>query len=98
MPTRIAMCLAALAVVWLVVAPVAAAQNGDIPRTPSGRPDLSGTCDVSTLTPMQRPTDLGEKMFLTDEEAAEIAERSPHAEGRAQPTQRPQPRRPAAGR
>ena len=49
MHTRIAI---ALAVVCLAVAPVAAAQNGDIPRTPSGRPDLSGTYDVSTLTPM----------------------------------------------
>jgi hypothetical protein len=56
----------------LAVAPVALAQ-GDIPRTPSGRPDLSGTYDVSTLTPMQRPTDLADKQFLTDEEAAEIA-------------------------
>jgi hypothetical protein len=54
------------------LAPVAAAQVGDIPRTPSGRPDLSGTYDVATLTPMQRPTELGEKMFLTEEEAAAI--------------------------
>ena len=74
MRRRIAMCLGGLAVGCL--APVAAAQNGDFPRTPSGRPDLSGTYDVSTLTPMQRPTDLGEKMSLTDEEAAELAERS----------------------
>ena len=64
------------------MAPVAAAQKGDIPRTPSGRPDLSGTYDVSTLTPMQRASDLGEKMFLTDEEAAEIAAADPmHTSG-----------------
>ena len=71
MRTRIAICLGGLATVWL--APVAAAQNGDIPRTPGGRPDLSGTYDVSTLTPMERPTELGEKMGLTEEEAAEVA-------------------------
>ena len=75
MRSRIAMCLGVLAVVCLVLAPVAAAQNSDVPRTPSGHPDLSGTYDVSTLTPMQRPTEYGEKKFLTDEEAAEIAER-----------------------
>ncbi len=89
MRTRIAI---ALAVVCLMVAPVAAAQKGDIPRTPSGRPDLSGTYDVSTLTPMQRPSDLGEKMFLTDEEAAEIAERS-----RARKAERNQPSDPNRG-
>ena len=72
MRSRIAMSLGGLAVACLVLAPVAAAQNGDFPRTPSGHPDLSGTYDVSTLTPMQRPADLGEKKFLTDEEAAEI--------------------------
>ena len=75
MRSRIAMCLGGLAVVCLALSPVAAAQNADLPRTPSGHPDLSGTYDVSTLTPMQRPTALGEKLFLTDEEAAEIAER-----------------------
>ena len=74
MGSRIAMCVGALVVGCLALAPVAAAQNDDLPRTPSGHPDLSGTYDVSTLTPMQRPTSLGEKLFLTDEEAAEIAE------------------------
>ena len=61
--------------VSLTLASVATAQNGDISRTPSGRPDLSGSYDVSTLTPMERPEDLGEKMALTEEEAAAIAER-----------------------
>ncbi len=73
MRSRIATGLGGLAVVCLVLAPVATAQNGDIPRTPSGHPDLSGTYDVSTRTPMQRPTEYGERKFLTDEEAAEIA-------------------------
>ena len=74
MRSRIAVCLGGLAVVGLAVAPVAVAQNGEIPRTPSGRPDLSGTYDISTLTPMERPEELGEKMALSAEEAAEIAE------------------------
>ncbi len=74
MHSRITTCLGALAVVGLVFAPIVTAQDGDIPRTASGRPDLSDTYDVSTLTPMQRPSDLAEKMSLTDEEAAELAE------------------------
>ena len=71
---RIAFCLCGLAVVGLALAPWATAQT-DGPRTASGHPDLSGTYDVSTLTPMQRPTELGEQLFLTEEEAAEIAQR-----------------------
>ena len=74
MRDRITMCLGVLAVVCLAPAPVAAAQNGDIQRTPSGHPDLSGTYDVSTLTPMQRRSQFGDKQVLTEEEAAEIAQ------------------------
>ena len=74
MRSRITVCLGGVGVVCLVLAPVAVAQNGDIPRTPSGRPDLSGTYDVSTLTPMQRPEELGEAVALSAERAAEIAE------------------------
>ena len=74
MDKRVMSCSILLAVVSLVLTPVALAQGQDIPRTPSGRPDLSGTYDVSTLTPMQRPVELGTKMSLTDEEAAEVAE------------------------
>ncbi|MEE2964063.1 MAG: hypothetical protein VX427_07960, partial [Acidobacteriota bacterium] len=73
MRSRLAFCFGGLAAVCLALAPLVAAQGGEIPRTSSGRPDLSGTYDVSTLTPMQRPTDLAGKQFLTDEEAAEVA-------------------------
>ncbi len=71
MRSRFTICVGGVAVVCL--AAPAAAQSGDMARTPSGRPDLSGTYDVGTLTPMQRPTELGEKMSLTDEEAATFA-------------------------
>ena len=74
MDKRVMSCSSLLVVVSLALTPVALAQGQDIPRTPSGRPDLSGTYDVSTLTPMQRPVELGTKMSLTDEEAAEVAE------------------------
>ncbi len=68
MRTRIAV----LAVAVLVLAPAAGAQAQDIPRTPDGRPDLSGTYDTATLTPLQRPGRFGNQLTLTDEEAASV--------------------------
>ncbi len=46
----------------------------DIKRTASGKPDLSGTYDVSTLTPFQRPQEFGDNRYLTPEAAAAIVE------------------------
>ena len=39
-------------------------------RTAWGDPDLQGIWDFRTITPLERPEDLGEKAFLTAEEAA----------------------------
>jgi hypothetical protein len=44
-----------------------------IPRTPDGRPDLSGIYDIATLTPLQRPEHLGDRLSLTDAEAKALA-------------------------
>ncbi|HUP02208.1 MAG TPA: hypothetical protein VM737_11920 [Gemmatimonadota bacterium] len=66
-----------LAIVALAVLAPALAWGEDaksIPRTPDGRPDLSGTYDVATLTPLQRPAHFGDQLFLTPEEAARIEE------------------------
>ncbi len=57
---------------YLTIA-VAVLSAADTPRTPKGRPDLSGTYDVATLTPLERPEKFGDKLTLTDEEAAAIA-------------------------
>ena len=62
--------LTALCGLAFAIAPLAAE---DIPRTPSGHPDLSGTYDIATLTPLQRPARYGDKLTLTDEEAEAIA-------------------------
>ena len=43
------------------------------PRTPWGHPDFQGTWTNATLTPLQRPAELGDKEFFTAEELAEFA-------------------------
>ena len=47
----------------------------DIPRTPSGKPDFSGTYDIKTMTPMDRPRRFGDNKFMNREEAERISER-----------------------
>ncbi len=47
---------------------------GEIPRTDAGLPDLSGTYDAATLTPLVRPDEFGDNLYLTKEEADKIAE------------------------
>ena len=45
------------------------------PRTPDGKPDLQGIWGNGTLTPFERPKELGTKEFYTDQEFAEQAKR-----------------------
>ena len=40
-------------------------------RTAWGAPNLNGIWDFRTITPMERPEELGDKAFLTEEEAAQ---------------------------
>ncbi|MDX1384075.1 MAG: hypothetical protein R3190_10560 [Thermoanaerobaculia bacterium] len=58
----------------LFAAAIHAAAASDIPRTPSGRPDLSGTYDIATLTPLERPEEFGDNLYMTPERAREIEE------------------------
>jgi hypothetical protein len=53
----------------------AAAVAGEIPRTASGRPDLSGNYDISNLTPFSRPKEMGNKRYFDPEDGAAIAKR-----------------------
>ena len=46
--------------------------NADIPRTADGHPDLSGTYDIATLTPLERPEAYGDSLFLAPEEAEKL--------------------------
>ena len=47
---------------------LAAAQPADETgaRTPWGHPDIQGIWDYRTLTPLERPVELGDKAFLTE--------------------------------
>ena len=69
--------IGAAAVAGLLAAPVsAAAQAGDgnpaPPRTPWGAPDVQGVWDFRTITPMERPADLGDTAVLTEAQAARV--------------------------
>lgn len=47
----------------------AVSSNADLPRTADGRPDLQGIWTNATLTPLQRPTQLGTQRSMSRDEA-----------------------------
>ena len=51
------------------------AKAWQVPLTPDGKPDLQGIWTSSTLTPLERPPELGNKQFFTKEEAATWTQR-----------------------
>lgn len=62
-----------IAVLALLILPLSSlAQENDIPRLANGLPDLQGTWDFRTITPLQRPSELGTQATLTPDEAAEF--------------------------
>ena len=52
----------------------AAPQKWNAPKTPWGDPDLQGVWNDATSTPLQRPSSVGAKDVLSDEEAEDFAE------------------------
>ena len=52
------------------------------PRTPDGHPDLQGIWSNATITPFERPRELGGKEFFTEEEAAEYEKKVVEAANR----------------
>ena len=74
---------AAVAIWFLTAAPVAgqepaaaeervAAAAAATFTTPWGEPDLQGIWSYATFTPLQRPADLADREFLTEDEVAEL--------------------------
>jgi len=49
------------------------------PRTSDGQPDLQGIWTNATVTPLERPVELGDKQFLTEKEAADFAKQAVQA-------------------
>jgi len=47
-----------------------------MPRTPDGQPDLQGIWTNATITPFERPRELGAKEFYTESEAAEVRKKA----------------------
>jgi hypothetical protein len=72
----------ALALALLALPALALGADKPIPRTADGHPDLSGTYDVATLTPLQRPEKFGDNLYLTQDQALKIEteEREPRSD------------------
>jgi len=60
-------------------------------------PDLSGTYDIATLTPLQRPEAFGDKLYMSPEEAKKVEERARAAMADGQQDSDPNREAPPAG-
>ena len=54
----------------------APAKSYAVPRTPDGQPDMQGVWSNAVLTPLERPAELKDKEFFTQEEAAAYIKRT----------------------
>ncbi len=48
----------------------------EVPRLPDGGPDLQGIWTNATITPLERPREMGERRFLTDDEVRQLESRT----------------------
>ena len=79
MRTPLLTSIAVLAVATAVVSgqargPVKTPAAGGVPRLADGHPDLQGTYDLGTLTPLERRA--GTPLVLTDEDAAKLEQQT----------------------
>jgi hypothetical protein len=59
----------------------AAGKTFAVPRTPWGEPDLQGTYSNRTITPFERPANVGGREFFTPEEVAAMEKRAEEQSG-----------------
>src|ERR1700704_5868905 len=77
------------------LAPVTA-QTSKLPRTADGHPDLQGTYDIATMTPLERAD--GTPLVMTKEEAARLEKvRADRVQRAAQPSDGNRAAPPAGG-
>lgn len=62
---RVAILIVALSLAYVPLG----GQRAAIPRTPEGRPDLQGTWNAATITPLERSAEFATKPTLTEAEA-----------------------------
>ena len=75
--SRLSLAVASVVLVLMLAPAAAAGQTAEAPSSPRtawGDPDLQGIWNNATLTPLQRPADLADRAFLTEEEAAGLAQ------------------------
>src|SRR6202158_565208 len=58
-----------------VAAKPATLKTWTAPRASDGHPDLEGIWSTATITPLERPRELGEKQFFTEQEVADYEKR-----------------------
>src|SRR5262245_45297007 len=77
---RVELILVSIAVVGGYSMAAGAAENSPAkwtaPRTPHGHPDLQGVWTNATITPLERPAELGERRSLSEAEARTMETRA----------------------
>lgn len=61
--------------IFLMLPVIAGAGTYKVPRTADGHPDLQGIWTNATLTPVERPKTLGERLVLNETEALQMEQR-----------------------
>src|SRR5688500_5253194 len=61
---------------WLGAAPAVAQTHWTTPRLPNGQPDLQGTWENNSATPLERPAQLAGKPLLSEDEVAALQARA----------------------
>ena len=97
-------CLAVeAAALWLACgslaaqSPAASTKTYAPPRLADGHPDLQGTYDAATMTPVERPAEYGNRLTLTPEEAAKMErQQQERTEAGSEPSQADRALPPAA--
>ena len=89
--------VALITVLPVVLVPTLSIAQNDFPRTPSGKPDFNGNYDISTLTPFQRPSEFGDRLYLGPEEVKVLRDREMNARSRGSELSDPNRRAPEQG-